>query len=149
MIWWFVACFPTHAVAPTAASSPESATVGYVGTATCGTCHPAAAELWARTGHAKALAALVEAQHSADPECLACHVTGFRLTGGWTGKATPELDNVGCEACHGPGGGHALAPGPGYGKLPKQASTCLGCHTRDNSPDFVWSGYWPQVEHGR
>lgn len=141
MIWWFVACFPTHAVAPgtsEAAPGAESATVGYVGTAACGACHPAAAEVWARTGHAKALATLVEAQHSADPECLACHVT-----------AKGAVDNVGCEACHGPGGGHALAPGPGYGKLPKHASACLGCHTRDNSPDFVWSGYWPQVEHGR
>ena len=145
-----VACFPTHPVEPgaTPGAAPE-ASATYVGSATCGACHVSANEVWARSSHATALATLTTAQHGADPECLACHVTGFRQPTGWTGNATPALGNVGCESCHGAGGGHAASPTRGYGRLPKAASTCVGCHTRDNSPDFVWSGYWPQVEHGR
>ena len=135
--------------------APEVTPAAYVGTAACTGCHPAATEAWNRSGHAKALSTLTEAQHGSDPECLTCHVKGFRQPGGWAGKSTPELDNVGCEACHGPGSVHAAAPaGTGarrYKGAPAGtgASACLTCHTRDNSPDFVWSGYWPQVEHGR
>ncbi len=138
MLWvvGLLACLPAHVVEPTppAESSPPT----YAGTATCAACHPAAAVIWAGTRHATAHATLTAALHGSDPECLACHVT-----------AKGAVDDVGCEACHGPGSAHAAAPRAGYGRLPKRASACVVCHTRDNSPDFVWSGYWRQIKHGR
>lgn len=168
MIWWLVACFSTHPVNPVISAAPLDPTAPaptYVGSAICGACHASANEVWARSEHATALATLTTAQHGADPECLACHVTGFRLPGGWAGKTTPELDNVGCEACHGPGSDHA-AGRAGTGDRPFEGGgatagtgarpygsaangTCVTCHTRDNSPDFVESDYWRPLEHGR
>ena len=120
----------------------------YVGTPTCGLCHPAALAVWTASAHASAHSTLNAALHGADPECLACHTTGFRVPGGWTGSATPDLDDVGCEACHGPGGAHAASPDRSYG-IDLQIADCVACHTRDNSPDFVKSAYWGKVAHGR
>jgi hypothetical protein len=82
----------------------------------------------------------------------------------------------GCENCHGPGGAHAAAEGGeeevGEEELErlraalrleivenegnkegqefangKVVQMCMECHDIDNSPDFDFQEYWPQVEH--
>lgn len=52
-----------------------------------------------KRGHHKALQRLKDAERQ-DPSCLQCHTTayGLRIRGG-----LPYLENVQCEACHGPG----------------------------------------------
>lgn len=124
-------------------------TAHYVGAELCAACHPSAAAVWANTAHARARDVLLVRQKAWDPECLRCHVTGLGHPGGWAGEAQPQLGYVGCEACHGPGSEHVNAPAAGYGDLPRDASACVVCHTHDNSPDYRWSVYWPQIRHGR
>lgn len=117
---------PATAVLPVAAVGDEPK-YEYVGAAKCKKCHLAEHKSWAETKMAKAMDSLkpdhaVEAKskHNLDPKkdystdetCLPCHVTGFKLPGGYAVpdaadakavKAADKLAGVGCEACHGPG----------------------------------------------
>jgi hypothetical protein len=70
----------------------------YVGSAVCGSCHPAELAAWQATPHARASARLAAVPR----RCYACHGTGDAPAGAayW-----PE---VGCEACHGAGATYAL-----------------------------------------
>ncbi|MCB9763195.1 MAG: cytochrome c family protein [Alphaproteobacteria bacterium] len=142
---------PIH---PSAAPLPafqgvSRATATYVGGAACGACHPAEAEVWSRTAHSHAYETLQGRQRAYDPSCIRCHTVGFGHPGGFRSAAQdPGLRGVGCEACHGPGSDHVDAPAAGYGVLPEGPAACVACHTEDNSPDYDWGAYWPQVRHG-
>ncbi|MES2644400.1 MAG: cytochrome c family protein [Myxococcota bacterium] len=121
----------------------------YVGTATCAACHPTAGSTWNASAHAHALETLRTNSSASNPSCLPCHVTGLGHPGGWAGAKTAPLDDVGCEACHGPGSAHVAAPAAGYGDLPQSGAACVACHTHDNSPDFRFERYWPKIAHGQ
>lgn len=137
----------------------------YVGVKTCTKCHEVQGESWANTSHAKAFDSLkvgVKADekkkasldptkdYTKDKDCVGCHSTGLGQPGGYTlggdPGGQPQLGSVGCESCHGPGGGyrdlHSTAE-----KLLKQTSkatprktlvragqtfdyaqVCAGCH---------------------
>ncbi len=99
----------------------------------------------------------------------------FPYASGYTGlKQTPHLRANGCENCHGPGTAHVAAEsgdedvsekeqrkrrramrlivagneGNGEGqKLGTVVKKCLECHDLDNSPEFDFQKYWPEVEH--
>lgn len=130
MILLLAACAAPESVEPTP----------YVGTDACTPCHAEAAATWASSGHAHAFAALEGAQHSHDPSCVPCHVVGDGL-GAWP---DPRFRDVGCEACHGPGGAHVAAPARAW-RTPKDV--CLRCHTADRSPDFDRATYWASIRH--
>jgi len=145
----------------------------YVGSAKCESCHEESYRVWRKSGHSKAYETLVKASppRNYDPECISCHVIGWHPTeyrpyvGGFMSKEnTPELINVGCESCHGPGEAHCAAENPGskagkalQEKLQKamvvtkedseKRFLCVSCHDLDNSPDFDFPTYWPKVEH--
>ena len=147
-------------------TSPDDPAGHFVGSEACGRCHKTAFDIWRDTPHATAtetLARLKPPRHF-DPECVSCHVTGWKpqefvpyLTGYVSVEATPQLTGNGCENCHGPGGGHVSAEaGQNLGLRDKQRrvmrvardeASCLKCHDLDNSPEFDFSTYWPQVEH--
>jgi hypothetical protein len=87
---------------------------------------------------------------------------------------TPEMKQNGCENCHGPGGDHVKAEmgeveatdeqkkalyaamrlnivanegnkeGQTFGEVVKN---CMECHDIDNSPDFDFQKYWPEIAH--
>jgi hypothetical protein len=142
---------------------------GYVGSAKCESCHEESYRIWRKSKHAQAYRSLVEAQppRNFDPECLACHVIGWDPSqftpyqGGYSSaQKTPLLVNVGCESCHGPGEAHIAAEEKNDPELQKkmQKATvltkeeaekrfCATCHDLDNSPDFEFKTYWPDVEH--
>jgi hypothetical protein len=99
----------------------------------------------------------------------------FPFESGFLGiKETPELVGNGCENCHGPAARHVAAEngeidvdeneveqlraalrlkvvenegnqdGQVFGKV---VQMCMECHDLDNSPDFDFQTYWPQVTH--
>lgn len=89
-------------------------------------------------------------------------------------EETPALTGQGCENCHGPGAAHVAAEsgeieateeqieklradlrmqlvdnegnkeGQALGRVVKN---CMECHDLDNSPDFDFQEYWPEVAH--
>ncbi len=91
----------------------------YVGIEQCKLCHLPHFESWDTTRMAKAFELLkpgvrAEAKRKArldpnrdfttDPKCLKCHVTGFGQPGGFVSmEKTPQMANIQCEMCHGPG----------------------------------------------
>jgi hypothetical protein len=91
----------------------------YVGIDGCKVCHMPHFESWETTRMSRAFDLLkpgqrVEAKrkagldpdrdYSADEQCVRCHVTGFGQPGGFVSReSTPEMANVQCEMCHGPG----------------------------------------------
>jgi hypothetical protein len=149
----------------------------FAGSEACAECHQHAYDIWKETPHATALTTLEEQKprRDGDPECLSCHVTGWApqrfepFEGGFTGmKTTPQLAHQGCENCHGPAAAHTavergdvraseaerdrlrqelvLTLATPEGKQ-KAVNNCLECHDLDNSPQFDFDEYWPQVEH--
>jgi hypothetical protein len=144
---------PARGGAPVSpASSPlppftgvDRATATYVGPGACEGCHPEVVAAWTGTAHARAWATLERVQASHDPACVRCHVQGLGHPGGF--PAAPQLRDVGCEACHGPGSDHVQSAVAGYGDLPRDGSACVACHTADTSPDFRWETRWPSVAH--
>jgi len=145
----------------------------YVGSKECEDCHEESYDVWKKSGHARAFPTLVnlDPPRNHDPECISCHVMGWHPTsyfpyeGGYQSvEKTPNLINVGCESCHGPGSGHVDAEGGSDLSLQQQmqkavsvskaeaadihsAKRCTTCHDGDNSPDFDFEKYWPKIEH--
>ncbi|MEN0110165.1 MAG: multiheme c-type cytochrome [Planctomycetota bacterium] len=92
-------------------------------------------------------------------------------------RASADKFGQGCENCHGPAARHTaveygdidvpeeeqdalrqalhLKVQPNEGNMPgqllntstKAVNNCLGCHDLDNSPDFDFQKYWPEVAH--
>jgi hypothetical protein len=98
------------------------------------------------------------------------------ITGYMNLEATPHMTQNGCENCHGPAADHVKAESgeveateaqleqlraglrmkivPNEGNKEGQefaggkvVQNCMQCHDVDNSPDFDFQKYWPQVEH--
>lgn len=121
----------------------------YVTSETCAKCHQDQYDKWKTTRHAHAFAGLETKNRTFDNACVGCHSVGFQKQGFVNIKATPELANVQCESCHGPGAQHAAKPRKGSYPTPATPAMCITCHDRDNSPDFQFDKYWPLVAHGK
>ncbi|MEX2140718.1 MAG: multiheme c-type cytochrome [Pirellulales bacterium] len=143
----------------------------FIGSATCGECHTKAMAVWEKTPHAHATETIVKLSppRHYDPECLSCHVTGwdpqgyFPFASGYLELKQKHLHSNGCENCHGPGARHAAAQlgeidvtdkelkalqlSMRVTKEEAKKNLCVQCHDQDNSPDYAWDTYWPQVEH--
>ncbi len=90
------------------ADKPAAAT--YLGAAKCKMCHSKQHATWMKMKHSGAISSL-SAEEQKKPECVKCHVTGYGEPGGFESmEKTPDLANVQCEACHGPGSNHMKAP---------------------------------------
>ncbi|MEY3175791.1 MAG: Hydroxylamine oxidoreductase-linked cytochrome [Planctomycetota bacterium] len=158
----------------------------FVGARKCGECHTKAFAVWEKSAHSHALESLDPAlarrgaerlhgiQRFHDPECLACHVTGWdprdyiRFESGFLNEefaSSPAergleqlLAGNQCENCHGPGSTHIdLVEN---GAEPEEAaksvrvtlqqardSACYRCHDGENSPEFDFDRYWEQIRH--
>ncbi len=156
----------------------------FVGAAKCGECHKQAHAVWKDTPHAHAFESLDPANkrkgfdrlrgvnRSYDPECIACHVSGwepeqyFRFETGFINEEFAGDDSekllqglLGgnqCENCHGPGNRHVEFIEAGNDEaaikevkvtLKQVESTCNQCHDGDNSPGFQFEEYWEKVKH--
>ncbi len=126
---------------------PRSESPQFYGNAECITCHPAAGKVWKDSLHSKALATLEKEGHDRDPDCTGCHVVGLRAINGFKSRAvTPNLTDVGCESCHGPGGKHRMSPYTNkMGKVGRES--CMPCHNTEHSPTFDFDAYWAKIKH--
>ena len=119
----------------------------YAGAQSCIRCHRKAHAKWKTTKHAQAWNTLQKRKHLWDPECIACHVTGFGFqTGFVTHEKTPGLKHVGCETCHGPLGFHVKDQGPGL-RAWRAKKKCVTCHNTDHDPDFDFKRDFEKIRH--
>lgn len=110
----------------------------FMGDQFCFLCHQRQHESWKKTGHARAYKALMRLKRERDYTCLPCHTTGFGEISGFDGV----LENVQCEACHGPRRGHPDDRKKGPALSEKQ---CLSCHNQAKSPNFDYVTYLAKV----
>ncbi len=139
---------------------PGDGTPHYVGSDACSSCHKYAYDVWSASPHSHAYETLVKAKHPSlrqyDGECIVCHTVGFGYRTGFTNeKDSPDLINVGCESCHGPGSLHVDNPknkewqermnlqwlaarkqGNEQAKNTAIEKFCVTCHDIDN--DVTW-----------
>ncbi len=158
----------------------------FIGSKACEDCHEDEYKIWKEGAqehgerHAHAYATLQDPPKRSkiprnyDPECISCHVVGWNpqkyypyVSGFWSLEKTPELINVGCENCHGPGAEHTAAENGDIEmeedemqalrqqqvlELKDAEKKCLECHDLDNSPAFQEKGafdrYWEKINHG-
>ncbi len=130
----------------------------YIGSNQCANCHPTEHKFWETTKHSQAVATLQKRNKLFDQQCIGCHVVGYEKPGGSVigklhykaqlGGRTIEknLENVGCEDCHGPGSTHALHPVDKSGKpqninATPDVTACRQCHVPEHSPKFKFDAY--------
>ena len=108
----------------------------YVGSKACRQCHRYEYDKAITQRHARAYTTLQEAGSHLDPECVACHVVGLDHESGFVEvRETPELTDVGCEVCHGPGSEHVRTAGKAGTSAPQRA--CLDCHSPEHSREYA------------
>ena len=123
----------------------------YLGWQACAQCHQPQVTNWRQTRHAGAYTTLEQRQRQYDLNCLFCHITGNHRQNEVTALyLPPSLQGVGCEVCHGPGREHLAlmsssptSPGPATANKRvtrhPEPTTCLSCHTPEQSPNFNYS----------
>jgi hypothetical protein len=125
--------------------STKNAPDHFLGADMCIRCHVAEGEQWKTTHHARAWATLTERHKDATPECVPCHVVGYKQPGGFGMNTTGAvMSSVQCENCHGMGTQHEA-----FVASPKKLTeaTCLACHTSSTSPDFNFAKFRPYIDH--
>jgi len=79
-------------------------------------------------------------------ECFSCHTTGYGQPGGFkSNEETPELANLSCETCHGPGSVHAESGDPADIKRVPDVENCKTCHNPERVRNF---NFKPMLYHG-
>ncbi len=123
---------------------------GFSGNDVCAVCHPAETATWEFTDHSAAFDSLVTLGVDRDPECVSCHVVGFEKSGGYSlGEREAHLENVGCESCHGRGGGH-LETTPEAKAEPQPSDYrrfCKECHNPKHSLGFDYESFLGKISH--
>ncbi|HYM80432.1 MAG TPA: multiheme c-type cytochrome [Candidatus Limnocylindria bacterium] len=117
----------------------------FLGADLCTRCHVDEAEQWKTTSHSIAWQTLIDVKKDATPDCIPCHVVGYKQAGGFQSSSdVPRLANVQCENCHGMGTQHdAFA----HGSQGVTEQACIKCHQGENDPNFVFAAYLPKIAH--
>lgn len=124
----------------------------FVGVDNCTACHQEIVDDYYTTAHASAFDTLIDEFQENNPDCVACHVTGWKVPGGF-GQASSDkrsMEHVQCEACHGYGTAHNRT-----GELVDFArANCVSCHNEEMPTDcggagrtFDYDDYWKQIAH--
>ncbi len=114
----------------------------YVGSKACGECHEEEYQSfikYSKKAHSFRNVKLMAKKlaPSEVKECFQCHTTGYGKPGGFVSEQeTPELKNVGYEACHGPGSAHVESEDATdiIGKVDKES--CSSCHSAERVRAF-------------
>jgi len=114
----------------------------YVGYTACADCHAEIVEGWKATPHAHAFETLKEQGEEKQQVqgCVQCHVVAMDADGGFIDmELTPELKDVQCESCHGPGLAHTESEDPKDIIGKPGETTCRTCHTEGQDKNFDYS----------
>lgn len=112
---------------------------GYAGSLSCKECHEKQYERYekySRKSHSfEAVLKMSDGLTDEEKEnCYKCHTTGYgEKTGFVSLEETPDLANVGCEACHGPGTLHTQTMDMAHIVKTVTIDVCEKCH---NNPDY-------------
>jgi hypothetical protein len=121
----------------------------FVGNSACGVsgCHQEIYEKWREFRHGHALKTLEDVSRQYDPSCVSCHTVGMAYETGYRSRGkTPDLADVGCEMCHGPGQNHIFDEYEDYQII---FTTCEQCHDHESSPQFESKRdeYFQKIQH--
>jgi hypothetical protein len=114
----------------------------FTGWMTCAQCHTAQADFWKKTDHAGAYRTLSEQEQQFNLDCLPCHVTAeYKNIRVGSDDAVllslpSQLQQVGCEVCHGPGRKHAASRSPADISRKPAQEICIRCHTAERDESF-------------
>jgi mono/diheme cytochrome c family protein len=123
----------------------------FVGTKTCAQCHEAQYgnfTKYSKKAHAwNSIAVMKPKLKDVElKQCYECHTTGYGKPGGFVSKQdTPDLADVGCETCHGPGSLHAESGDPTLVTRTPTIELCQKCHNSQRVADFKFK---PLVSSG-
>ena len=124
---------------PSSASAAEKN--AYIGSKACSACHEEQYDSFMK--HSKkahswnAIAIMKPKLKETELEkCYECHTTGYKNNGFKSIESTPELADVGCETCHGPGSEHAATQDPEKIIHKPSVETCTACHSSERIQDF-------------
>ena len=118
---------------------------GYSGSDVCSVCHEREHDTWTLTQHSVAFDTLVRHGAEANSDCVGCHVVGWEKPGGYTqSPPTPQLEDVGCESCHGRGGPHLS---PDFVVKGNYEPVCTTCHDAKHSLGFQYASFLPRISH--
>ena len=123
----------------------------YVGAKACEFCHEEQYESYLKNSSKAHSWRSIEKMQSKltkaeQQECYACHTTGYGKPGGFVSLAeTPELANVSCESCHGPGSAHAEIGDPEEIMRTPDMQECVVCHNAERIQNF---NFKPMLYHG-
>ena len=133
-----------HAAMRQALDAERKEGLAYQPSSACGRCHRPQYDAWRKSHHARAYGTLVKARRTGDPNCLACHTSGFGTKHGFlTIEKTPELANVNCQDCH--RFTEAEHRQKGFRFAPVGKDVCTTCHTPVTDPKFDLSAKVPKV----
>lgn len=114
----------------------------YAGYTACADCHPDIVEGWKTTPHAHAFATLKKQGEEKQQVqgCVQCHVVAMDADGGFIDMdLTPELKDVQCESCHGPGLAHTQSEDPKDIIGKPGEDNCRTCHTEGQDKNFNYT----------
>lgn len=138
----FPSIFICYLLLPAFTAQAQGESKTYVGTEICKGCHQK--EHTGFTTHSKMSTSFktitrMKKRLTAEEfkKCYECHTTGYGKPGGFKSEAeTPDLKNLGCETCHGPGSGHASSSDPKDIKRRLDTKDCEACHAKDRVAAF-------------
>ena len=128
----------------------------YIGASTCAQCHKEQYDKWAKTKHAEAMIDLILSGDNHNIRCLRCHTTGLKPNLSQPGQFT-YLENIQCEACHGPGSLHVVSTKSDKSSTDMRTfsddcstcimKVCMECHNVSCSSHFTLEHYLGQIAH--
>lgn len=122
----------------------------YVGAAACESCHEEQyASFTAHSSKARSWDSVNKMLPKLTPSeargCYGCHTTGYGQGGFESYEKTPELANLSCEACHGPGSIHAESGDASDIRRTPDVKACTACHNAERIKNFKFK---PMLYHG-
>ncbi|WP_415517725.1 MAG: multiheme c-type cytochrome [Desulfovibrio aminophilus] len=117
-------------------------TASFVGSKACGQCHEGEYSRFSKySKKAHSWKSIAVMRKKLTPQelqgCYDCHTTGHGKPGGFVSiEKTPDLADVGCETCHGPGSVHAASGDPKDIQRTPTLEGCQTCHNAERVADF-------------